>query len=216
MIDVLYHDNHLLAVNKPAGILTQPSGTSQINLEDLAKAWVKEHYNKPGAVFLHAVHRLDKPVSGVVLFARTSKALSRLQEAMRDKNCKKIYEALVEGVLPEEKGTLEHSLLHDDFHATVTADTHPEAKKSRLHYHVLKKEKGLSLLRIELETGRYHQIRAQLAASGCPIVGDQKYGSKRVLGPDQIALHHAELSITHPTKGELLIFKAPSTLSNIN
>lgn len=208
-LEVLYHDNHLLAVNKPAGILTQPSGTAQTNLEEIAKQWVKEHYQKPGAVFLHAIHRLDKPVSGIVLFARTSKALSRLQASLRDKQCVKRYEALVEGTPSAAASTLEHYLIHEEFHTIVAQPDHPLAKPARLHYQTLTADAHLTRLSIELETGRYHQIRAQLSAIGHPIAGDKKYGSTIPFRPDQIALHHRELTIAHPTKREMMTFLAP-------
>lgn len=208
-LDVLHHDNHQLVVNKPKGILTQPSGTDQINLEDLAKNWIKEHYNKPGNVFLHAVHRIDKPVSGVVLFARTSKALSRLQEAMRDKRCRKTYHAYVEGVLREKEGVLEHYLLHGDHQTEVVGPEVKDAKRAILKFQMKEQFKDYAWVEIELETGRYHQIRAQFAAIGHPILGDLKYGSKRGFAPDGIALHHYQLQVFHPVTGELQTFTAP-------
>lgn len=206
----LFEDNHLLVLNKPAGLLTQPSGTHQDSLETLAKAWLKQKYAKPGNVFLEAVHRLDKPASGVVVFAKTSKALSRLNQSIRDKDAEKTYYALVEGCPKELEGTLEHFLVHDHFQASIVARAHPNAKAARLHYRVVEKRKGETLLSINLETGRYHQIRAQLSAIGCPIVGDRKYGSKRALvEKDVICLHHIRLSIAHPVSKELLTFEAP-------
>lgn len=206
MLTVIYHDNHLLVVDKPSGILTQPSGTDQINLEDMAKAFVKMHYKKEGAVFLHAIHRIDKPVSGVVLFARTSKALSRLQAAQRERKCVKRYLAIIEGTSLVPQATLEHYLMHDDYHATIVEANHPQGKKSRLHYTILKQENNFSYLQIELETGRYHQIRAQFSYIGCPLVGDTKYGAKTFLGINQIALHHQELQICHPTTKQMMNF----------
>lgn len=208
-IDVLYEDNHLLVVNKPAGLLTQPSGTEQDSLERRAKLWIKEKYQKPGNVFLEAVHRLDKPASGIVVFGRTSKALTRLNAAIRDKRTQKIYYALVEGHPPAQEGILEDYIVHDEFHAQVVAKGSPEAKIARLSYKVIKQNKTTTLLEIELETGRYHQIRLQLSAIGCPIVGDLKYGSKRKLGFDAIALHHTRLQIPHPTQNNIMIFEAP-------
>ncbi|NLE54822.1 MAG: RNA pseudouridine synthase [Lentisphaerae bacterium] len=209
-MDVLYVDNHLLALNKPAGLLTQPSGTSEDNLEDRAKAWVKAEYHKPGAVFLEAVHRIDRPVAGVVLFARTSKALSRLNEAMRRGDCEKIYLALVTGDLPGPDGALNDWLLHGDHRADVVPAGTPGAKAAVLTYTVLRRSAGRSLLRIVLGSGRYHQIRAQLAQAGCPIVGDHKYGSpERWLSADGIALQHATLRICHPVTREAMVFTAP-------
>jgi len=206
----LFEDNHLLVLCKTAGLLTQPSGTDQDSLETQAKTWLKAKYAKPGNVFLEAVHRLDKPASGVVVFAKTSKALSRLNQSIRDKNAKKDYYALVEGTPKELEGTLEHYLIHDDFKASVVAKSHPNAKASRLHYRVVEKKKEGTLLAIDLETGRYHQIRAQLSAIGCPIVGDRKYGSEKVLvQKEAIALHHIRLTIAHPVTKEPVTFEAP-------
>lgn len=210
MIELIFEDQHLFVLNKPTGLLTQPSGTQQENLEDQAKAWIKEHHQKPGNVFLHAVHRLDKSVSGVVLFAKTSKALARLNQSIRSKLTKKIYIALVEGALPKSEGILEHYLIHDDFKATVATQQHPEAKLARLKYRVLGHKDNLSQIEIELETGRYHQIRAQFAALGCPIAGDRKYGSRvPPYSEGAIALHHHQLMIPHPISQSLMEFLAP-------
>ncbi len=192
----VYSDNHILVVEKPVGMATQP------DLTELAQAWVKKKYNKPGNVFLHPIHRLDKLVSGLVLFARTSKALSRLQEMMRDRKIVKIYHALVEGDLPEDEGRLVHYLIHGSFRAEVSK----QGKEAILDYHVLKHEKNATLLEINLVTGRYHQIRAQLAAVGCPVLGDEKYGSKRAW-PKGIALHHSEMRFEHPVTKEPLVLK---------
>lgn len=207
-LKIVYEDNHQLVINKPAGLLTQPSGTEQESLEAQAKFWIKEHYQKPGNVFLEAVHRIDKPVSGLVLFARTSKALSRLQGAMREKKSHKLYYALVEGKVIAETGTLEHYLTHDDFQALVVKAGNPEAKLARLHYRVVKWEGSLTLLEIVLETGRYHQIRAQLATTGHPILGDKKYGSRQFFREGEIALHHSLLRVPHPITGEPQTFEA--------
>lgn len=210
MIEIIFEDNHLLVVNKPAGLLTQPSGTEQDSLEAQAKAYIKEKYQKPGNVFLEAVHRLDKPVSGIVVFAKTSKALSRLNESLRSKQAKKIYHAWVEGIPKQKEATLEHYLVHDDFIATIVSKEHPEAKLARLSYKLLESKENSSLLEITLETGRYHQIRAQLAAIGHPIVGDAKYGSKT--NRPEIALTHVQLEIVHPVTGQLLIFACKNGL----
>ena len=208
--DVLYHDNHLLAVNKPSGLLTQPSGTERDNLEDRAKAYIKETRNKPGNVFLHAVHRLDQAVSGVVLFACTDKALSRLNADLRAHRFTKIYLAAVCGTPPQRAGLLRHFLIHDEYRAAVTEEGAPGARECLLDYKILKQSGETSLLEIHLHTGRYHQIRAQLAAAGCPIFGDEKYGAKIKLPGGTIALHHARLTVTHPvTKNELIIEAPP-------
>lgn len=202
-LNVVFCDNHLLVVDKPAGMLTQPDGSGEENLEDLAKAWVKEQFQKPGAVFLEPVHRLDKPVSGLVLFARTSKALSRLHAMMRDREILKIYYAKVERLPAQKEGTLEHFLVHDDFQARVVPANSPGAKKAILHYRII----GPDLLEITLHTGRYHQIRAQLAAIGSPIVGDAKYGG-RLFFSEGIALHHGRMQFVHPVTKETVTFES--------
>ncbi len=208
-LDVLYHDNHLLAANKPSGLLTQPSGTLRDNLEDRAKAWIKEVKGKPGNVFLHAVHRLDQGVSGIVLFACTDKALTRLNADLRAHRFTKIYLARVSGAPPQEAGSLRHFLTHDDFRAELAEAGAPGSRECLLDYTVLKKSRTESLLEIRLHTGRYHQIRAQLAAIGCPILGDEKYGSVVQVPGGAIALHHARLTFLHPIRKEELLLQAP-------
>lgn len=209
----LFEDNHLLVLNKPAGLLTQPSGTMQDSLEQQAKDWIKRVYHKPGNVFLEAVHRLDRPVSGVVVFGKTSKSLSRLNASMREKKTRKIYWAWVEGSIANDEENLEHFLKHDDFHAQIVEANHPEGKLARLTYRVLQRKEDRTLLEIELATGRYHQIRLQLATCGHPIWGDHKYGGKQMYEPDAIALHHHRLELPHPISQEWLIFIAPSPIS---
>lgn len=201
---ILYHDNHLLVVDKPPDVATQP------DLEEAAKAWVKVKYQKPGAVFLQPIHRLDKPVSGLVLFARTSKALSRLQEEMRARKIEKVYLAWVEGAPPESEGKLVHYLEHGSFRAHLSKT----GKEAILHYKLLEKKKENSLLEIHLVTGRYHQIRAQLAAVGCPILGDDKYGSQKPW-PKGIALCHAEMRLIHPVTKEKVVFKLQVDFSTL-
>lgn len=204
----LFEDNHLLVLNKPAGLLTQPSGTEKASLEQQAKEWLKSIYHKPGHVFLEAIHRLDKPVSGVVVFGKTSKALARLNASMRAKQMRKLYCAWVEGCVDQEEGQLEHFLLHDDFHAKVVDKDHPQGKKACLTYRVLQRKKCYTLLEVELATGRYHQIRLQLAALGHPILGDYKYGGKHEYDPGTIALHHRSLQLPHPISHTWLTFEA--------
>lgn len=207
-MQIIYEDNHLLAVNKPSGLLTQPSGTTQESLEALCKQWIKEKYHKPGNVFLEAAHRLDKPVSGIVLFARTSKALSRLHASLREKRAFKIYLAIVDRPPGQPEGTLEHYLIHDSHHTRIAGPTTPGAQFARLHYK-LRGPKGKGyLVEIQLETGRYHQIRAQLAAAGMPIWGDERYGSQKQLPGNQIALHHHRLEIDHPVTQARLVLEA--------
>lgn len=212
MVDILVEDNHLFVLNKPAGLLTQPSGTDQDSLEAQAKAWIKEKSQKPGNVFLEAVHRLDKPVSGIVVFSKTSKGLSRLNAFMREKSTRKCYTAIVEGSPSNLEGVLKNYLIHDEFQARVSHSADPNAKIARLSYRVVDKSARYSTVEIELDTGRYHQIRAQFAHIGCPIVGDRKYGSRSSLKEGVIALHHSSLQIPHPITKEILLIKAPKPL----
>jgi 23S rRNA pseudouridine1911/1915/1917 synthase len=206
---VIYEDNHILVVSKPAGLLTQPTDLNGESLETAVKAWLKEKYNKPGNVFLGVIHRIDKPVSGIVILAKTSKALSRLNEAMRAKESQKIYRALVEQRPPNDEDTLEHYLRHDNYRASVSNAQDKQAKKARLHYRVIERFPSACLVEINLETGRYHQIRAQFAAIGCPVIGDNKYGSCYPMQEGIIALHHLRLQITHPVTRELMSFESP-------
>lgn len=212
MITVLYEDNHLLAVNKPADLLTQPSGTERDSLEARAKDWIKKREHKPGAVYLHAVHRLDGPVSGIVLFARTSKALSRLNSAIRERATRKTYLALVSPPPPDtQEKVLEHYLLHEDQCAKIVSKDTPKAQLARLHYRVQSKTSTYAMLEVYPETGRYHQIRAQLAAHGSPIVNDKRYKGQTIAGgPKQgIGLHHQRLELEHPVTHERLVIQAP-------
>lgn len=208
-IEVLYEDNHLLAVNKPAGLLTQPSGTSGDSLEARAKAWIKQTRNKPGEVFLHAVHRLDRPVSGIVLFARTSKALSRMNQLMRNREIRKIYHAVLTGTLPGLEGTLRHHLRHARMHSKVAREHEAGSREGILHYRVIDRSRTVSLVEIRLETGRYHQIRAQLAGSGCPVLGDERYGGQAWQECGAVALHHRCMEFAHPTLKTPLSIVAP-------
>lgn len=200
--DILYHDNHLLAVCKQGGMICQPSNEHPHSLEDEAKAWVKMACHKPGAVFLHVVHRLDLPVSGIVMMAKTDKALSRMMQAIREKQTKKRYLAVVEGVMTQDEMHLQHWLVHEQFCARVVKEGTKEAKQARLICRVLERREANSLVEIELETGRYHQIRAQLSAIGFPIVGDGRYGARTMFAPQQIALHHWKFDFIHPVKKE--------------
>lgn len=205
MVNVLFEDNHLLILEKPAGLLTIAGGTEEDNLQDQGKEYLKTSKNKPGNVFLEPVHRLDRPVSGIVLFAKTSKALSRLNAAMREGKYEKIYRASVENPFEKLEGNLVHYLFHNDYQADVVTKGHPQAKEARLSYRVL--ENGpFPLVEITLETGRYHQIRAQMGAIGHPIVGDTRYGSKTPLS--RIKLHHCQLSFQHPVTGSPLSIKS--------
>lgn len=212
-MEIVFIDNHLLAADKPHNLLTQPSGTERDSLEAQAKLFIKNEFHKPGNVFLEAVHRIDKQACGIVLFARTSKALSRLTEQIRNGSCRKIYRALVTGRMPKDEGVLEDWLIHDDFKAVVASPGSNGAKRATLRYRLLEtRPDGHSLLEIQLETGRYHQIRAQLAHAGCPIVGDDRYGSRESYKNGAVALQHASLTILHPITKEPITFEAKHTL----
>ncbi len=212
-LDILLEDNHCLALNKPCGWPTTHFEGREETVDRLAKAYLKEKYQKPGNVFLGVVHRLDKPVSGALLFARTSKAAARLAEQFRNAAVEKVYWAVVEGDFPPESmrtpeitpfaGTLEDWLLHDDAKSRVEVVPRetPGAKHAVLHYEVRRRYGGLALLELRPQTGRKHQLRVQFAARGYPIFGDRKYGSPQAFG-DGIALHARSLTFLHPTRLE--------------
>lgn len=209
-LEVLYEDNHLLAINKPAGVLVQGDETGDKPLVEDAKAYIKRKYQKPGDVFLGVVHRLDRPVSGVVVFARTSKALSRMNELFRDRRTEKVYWAVVEKAPTQPSGTLVHWLLKDEKKnkTTVYRQETTGALRSELSYAHLASSGGMHLLEVRPLTGRSHQIRAQLSALGCPIQGDLKYGSGSPTGDGSIALHARQLSFLHPVKKESITIRA--------
>lgn len=204
MLRVLYEDNHLIAVYKPAGLLVQGDKTGDKCLMDEVKQYIKNKYHKPGNVFLGLLHRLDQPVSGVVLFAKTSKAAGRLSKQIRERKVKKIYQALVQGILPAESGTLVHYLKKDTEKNKVQAKEKEFAGSLRaeLDYEVLKSNGNNSWVKVDLKTGRPHQIRAQLAAIGCPILGDLKYGAKKPLPDQTIALSATSFTFQTATGGE--------------
>lgn len=214
-LTILYEDNHIIAINKPAGLLSQPTDVETDSAEIRVKAWIKEKYQKPGNVFCGVVHRIDKPVSGVLLLAKTSKALSRLNESMRSKEMQKTYHAIIEGHLKKKKDTLSHFLKHGEHCSIVSNQSDREAKPARLHYEVLKEVGKAELLEVLLETGRYHQIRCQFAAIGHPIVGDRRYGAKKEqnilpnLPSNAVALHHIRLNLMHPVTKIPLCIEAP-------
>lgn len=204
MLQVLYEDNHLLAINKTAGTLVQGDATGDKPLADICKDYIKDRYQKPGEVFLGVVHRLDRPVSGVVVFARTSKALERMNELFREKQTKKIYWALVEKKPHQSQGTLVHWLVKDEKKNKTTAykNEHPQGQRSELSYRLLKSVGLFFLLEVSPVTGRPHQIRVQLASMGSPIVGDVKYGYHTANSDASICLHARTLSFVHPVKKE--------------
>ena len=210
-LDILYLDNHLIAVRKPAGILTQSDDSGGVSLMDQVKDWIKTEYKKPGKVFLGLVHRLDRPVSGIVVFARTSKGASRLSEQFRKQTTKKTYRALVEGTPQPQQASLKHYLRKEkSLKATVFPRATPKAKEALLDYEVIETLQNTSLLDIHLHTGRFHQIRAQLAFIGHPIFGDKKYGAHSALPEGQIALHALRMLLNHPTSKEEIIIDCPS------
>ena len=203
-LQVLYEDNHLLAVYKPAGVLSQGDETGDPTLLDAAKAWLKHKYAKPGNVFLGLVHRLDRPVAGVLLFAKTSKAAGRLSAEFRTGCVEKVYRAVVEGTPEPAEQTLTGSVLKDEEtkRSRLVAAGTAGAREAEIHYRVLGTQKGVSLLEVVPKTGRSHQIRVQLAGIGHPILGDVKYGAAAPLPGGEIALYARALSFKHPTRDE--------------
>jgi len=207
---VIYEDNHLLIVNKAPGILVQGDRTGDVTLLEVLKEYVKEKYNKPGEVFLGLVHRLDRPVSGLVVFARTSKALERMNEIFRKRLVQKTYWAVVRRKPPENAGKLVHWLVKNEQKNVVTAheDEVPGSQRAELTYRVLGKINEHYLLEVSPLTGRPHQIRVQLASMGCPIRGDVKYGYDRAVPDKKIYLHARRLYFVHPIKKEPLLCRA--------
>lgn len=209
--DILYEDNHLLVVNKHCGDLVQsdPDGTEAI--EDQIKAMIKIRDHKPGAVFLGVVHRIDRPVSGAVLFAKTSKALTRLNEMIRNSEIKKSYWAITESRPAEEEGELRHWIVRNAKTNRSHAHQRPkgDGKEALLAYRVLGASTNYTLIEVDLKTGRHHQIRAQLSAIGCSIKGDLKYGAKRSNRDGGISLHSRSIEFRHPVRGEVIKVTAP-------
>ena len=203
MINVIYEDNHLLVVEKPINIPTQEDNTKDKDLLTILKKYIKEKYNKPGNVYLGLVHRLDRPVGGIMVFARTSKAASRLSEQVRNKTFKKTYNAVVIGNI-ENTGKLKDNLLKDEKRNIVKVDKN--GKEAILNFKKLNYKNNMSLVEINLETGRSHQIRVQMANHGCPLFGDQKYNKTAKVG-EQIALFAKKIEFIHPTTNELLTFE---------
>lgn len=214
--EIIYEDNHIIVVEKPPNLLTQGDRTGDDNLLDILKEDIKKRYNKPGNVYLGLVHRLDRPVGGIMVFAKTSKAASRLSGQIRERKFGKSYIAVVHGKPGQPSGTLEHYLVKDGKANTVkVADTQGcaepaaysgNAKKASLDYMVKETRENLSLLHIKLHTGRPHQIRAQLAAIGNPLYGDQKYGAELNKPGMQLALWSAEIDFTHPVSKQPMLF----------
>ena len=209
---VLYEDNHIIAVNKTCNEIVQGDKTGDTPLSETVKAYIKDKYNKPGDVFLGVTHRLDRPTSGVVLFARTSKALTRLNKMFKShEQIKKTYWAIVQGIPKVPEARLENWLVRNEAQnkSYIAKPGAKEAKQAILSYKTLVKGDHYTLLEVNLETGRHHQIRCQLAAIGCPIKGDLKYGAKRSNPDGGICLHARKIEFIHPVKKENICITAP-------
>ena len=208
-IKILYEDNHLIVCIKPAGVLSQSDGSGSPDMLTILKRYIKEKYEKPGEVYLGLVHRLDRPVSGIMVFARTSKAASRLSEQIRTRKVEKFYRCVVKGIL-EGSGRLENYISKDEDKNIVTVIDSEKSgfKASYLDYRAIASKDGMTLVEVKLGTGRSHQIRAQMAHNGYPLLGDQKYGQKDDRCKD-IALESFKLSFEHPVKREFITFEAP-------
>ena len=208
MVKVIYEDNHLLVVEKPVNILSQGDDTNDKDMVNLLKNYVKEKYNKPGNVFIGLVHRLDRPVGGVMVFAKTSKAASRLSEQVRNKSFKKTYRAVIHGTMNKKEDTLKDYLYKNKKTnmVSVVNKNHKDAKNAELDYKTLKSKNNFSLVEIDLKTGRPHQIRVQFSSRNHPLFGDQRYGQDVNKVGQQIALWSYKIEITHPTTKEKMEF----------
>lgn len=211
-LKVLYEDNHYIIVNKRVGDIVQGDKTGDVPLSEVVKTYIKHKYNKPGAVFLGVTHRLDRPTSGIVVFARTSKGLSRFNEMLKNKNIQKTYWAVVKNQPPAKEGSLINYLKKNP----KNNKSYPYkkevegSKKAILHYKIIKKLTSYFLLEVDLETGRHHQIRCQLSSIGCPIKGDLKYGFARSNKNAGIHLHARKIAFLHPVKKEPITVLAPA------
>lgn len=214
---VLYEDNHIIIVNKAPGEIVQGDKTGDKPLSEMVKEYLKEKYNKPGNVFCGVTHRLDRPTSGAVVFAKTSKALSRLNDMFRDGEVDKTYWAIVKDRPPKEEDHLIHYLIKNEKTNKSNAYTSekPHTKKAVLHYRLIAASQNYYLLEIDLETGRHHQIRVQLAKIGCPIKGDLKYGAARSNPDGSISLHARTISFIHPVSKEKILVTAPVPEDNL-
>jgi 23S rRNA pseudouridine1911/1915/1917 synthase len=208
---IVYEDNHLIVVNKASGVLVQTDKSNDVALEDLLKLYIKQKYNKPGDVFLGVVHRLDRPVSGLVIFAKTSKALVRMNELFKQRDIEKVYWAVVANTPPQESETLVHWLTRNEKANTSKAHKSEikNSQRAELRYQLIQSSERYKLLEINLMTGRHHQIRAQLQAINCPIVGDLKYGYPRSSPDGSIFLHSCRTTFMHPVKKEEITLEAP-------
>ena len=215
MIEILYEDNHLIAVNKKSGDIVQGDKTGDTPLSEYVKKYLKKKYNKPGEVFLGTIHRLDRPTSGIIIYARTSKSLSRMNKLFREKKVKKIYWAIVEKSPPMDLGRIENYLKKNEKRNKSYISNKEEGKYALLNYKILKKLEKYYHLEIKPKTGRHHQIRAQLASIGCIIKGDLKYGAKRNNKNASIDLLARRIEFVHPVKNETIIITAPTPTKKI-
>ena len=214
---VVYEDNHIIVVNKTASEIVQADKTGDTPLSETVKQYLKEKYQKPGNVFLGVTHRLDRPVSGLVIFAKTSKALTRLNEMFRAGEVKKTYWAVVKNAPKESEGELVHFLVRNEKqNKSYAYDKEvPNSKKAVLDYRLIGRSENYYLLEVDLKTGRHHQIRCQLAKMGCPIKGDLEYGSPRSNPDGSICLHARRVRFVHPVSKELIELKAPLPEGNL-
>lgn len=216
-MEVIYEDNHVIVVSKTSSEIVQGDKTGDTPLSELVKQYLKEKYNKPGNVFVGVTHRLDRPVSGLVVFAKTSKALARLNDMFRNGEVKKTYWAIVKDCPPETEGTLVHYLVRNEKQNKSYAYDRekPGAKKAVLHYKLIGHSDNYYLLEVDLQTGRHHQIRCQLAKMGCPIKGDLKYGFPRSNPDGSICLHARRVSFVHPVSKMPIDLEAPLPDGNL-
>lgn len=208
---VLYEDNHIIIVNKSSSEIVQGDKTGDKPLSEIVKEWLKEKYNKPGNVFCGVTHRLDRPVSGIVVFAKTSKALSRLNEMFKTKEVKKTYWAIVKNMPQEEESEIRHFLIKNEKqNKSYAYDVEkPNSKLAILNYRLIARSDNYNLLEVDLQTGRHHQIRCQLSKIGCPIKGDLKYGDNRSNADGSIGLHARTIAFIHPVSKEPIEVTAP-------
>ena len=216
-MEVIYEDNHVIVVSKTSSEIVQGDKTGDTPLSELVKQYLKEKYNKPGNVFVGVTHRLDRPVSGLVVFAKTSKALARLNDMFRNGEVKKTYWAIVKDCPPETEGTLVHYLVRNEKQNKSYAYDRekPGAKKAVLHYKLIGHSDNYYLLEVDLQTGRHHQIRCQLAKMGCPIKGDLKYGFPRSTPDGSNGLHSRRVSFVHPVSKMPIDLEAPLPDGNL-
>ena len=214
---VVYEDNHIIVVNKTASEIVQADKTGDTPLSETVKQYLKEKYQKPGNVFLGVTHRLDRPVSGLVVFAKTSKALTRLNEMFRTSEVKKTYWAVVKNAPKEPEGELVHFLVRNEKqNKSYAYDKEvPKSKKAILDYRLIGRSENYYLLEVDLKTGRHHQIRCQLAKMGCSVKGDLKYGSPRSNPDGSICLHARRIRFVHPVSKELIELEAPLPEGNL-